>query len=106
MTQPEPQRVEAVGVPRFGKRNVAMSIVMVLLLILLAVGQWLQIQAGQDVARALAGSTRTGPVDIKFTGMAFSGDHVLVARYEIDGIQDVATARWHAKPWGDVVLQP
>ena len=106
MTQPEPQRVEPVGVPRFGKRNVAMSVVMVLLLILLAVGQWLQIQAGQDVARALAGSTGTGPVDIKFTGMAFSGDHVLVARYEIHGIQDVTTARWHAKPWGDVVLQP
>ena len=106
MTQHEPQRVEPVGVSRFGKRNVAMSIAMVLLMILLAVGQWFQIQAGQDVARALTGTTRTGPVDIKFTGMAFSGDHVLVARYEIYGIQDVATARWHAKPWGDVVLQP
>jgi hypothetical protein len=106
MTQSEPQRVQPVGAARFGGRNIAIALLIVALMLLLAVGQWLQIQSGQDVARALSGTTRVGPVDMKYTGMRFSRDHMLVARYEISGIQDVTTARWHAKPWGYVVLQP
>lgn len=106
MTESEPQRVQPVGGSRFAMRNVAMSVLMVLLVFLLGTGQYLQIQSGQDVARALAGTTRVGPVDMKYTGMRFSREHMLVARYEITGIQDVATARWHARPWGYVVLQP
>jgi hypothetical protein len=106
VTQPEPQRVQPIGPPGFTRRNLAMTILMVVLMLLLAVGQWLTIQAGQDVGAALAGSTRTGPVDIQYKGMGFSRDHVLVARYEIYGIADVSTARWHAKPWGHVELAP
>jgi hypothetical protein len=106
MTQSEPVRVQPVGAARFGRRNVAMAVLMVTLMLLLAVGQWLQIQAGQDVARALSGTTRIGPVDMKYIGMRFSGEHMLVARYEITGIQDVTIARWHARPWGYVVLHP
>lgn len=92
--------------PGFGWRNVATAVLMVVLMVLLAIGQWVTIQAGQDVAGALTGTVRTGPVDIRYKGMGFSGDHLLVARYEIDGIADIKTARWHAKPWGYVVLAP
>ena len=90
----------------FTRRNVWMSVLMVVLLLLLTVGQWLAIQAGQDVAAALGGTTRVGPVDIQYKGMSFSSGHVLVAHYEISGIAEVKTARWHAKPWGLVELAP
>ncbi len=100
--EPEPQRTP----PGFGRRNVAMAVVMVVLMVLLALGQWLTIQASQDVARALRGATRTGPVDLQYKGMGFSREHALVARYEIVGIADVTTARWHARPWGHVELAP
>ena len=106
MTQPDPQPVQPLGASRFVRRNVAMAVLMVALMVLLATGQYLQIQSGQDVARALSGTTRTGPVDMKYAGMRFSREHMLVARYEISGIRDVAIARWHARPWGYVALQP
>ena len=106
MTQPEPQRVEPISIARFSRRNIAVSVLMVALVFLLGTGQYLQIQSGQDVARALGGTTRTGPVDMKYTGICFSREHMLVARYEITGIQDVTSARWHARPWGHVALQP
>ena len=83
-----------------------MSIAMVVLLVLLALGQWLTIQAEQDVVHALIGSPRTGSVDIQYKGMAFSRNHILIARYDIVGIPDVSTARWHARPWAHVQLAP
>ena len=92
--------------PGYGRRNVVTAVLMVVLMVLLAVGQWLTIQARQDVAGALTGRARTGPVDVQYEGMSFSGEHVLVARYEIYGVADVTTARWHAKPWGRVELAP
>ena len=109
MTEPaEPAQNPDRPIPAIAlnRRNVWMSVLMVVLILLLTVGQWVTIQAGQDVAGALAGTTRVGPVDIKYKGMSFSGDHVLVARYEITGIAEVTTARWHAKPWGHVELAP
>jgi len=100
MTEPTPEPVP------FYKRNVVRIALVASLLLLIGIGQAMNVQAGQDIAAALAGSTRIGPVDLQYKGMRLSREHVLVARYEITGVAEVRAARWHAKPWGQVVLEP
>jgi hypothetical protein len=106
MTQSEPVRVQPVGAARFGRRNVAMASSRSRSMLLLAEGSGFRFSPGRTSRGRCPARRASGPVDMKYAGMRFSREHMLVARYEITGIQDVAIARWHAKPWGYVVLQP
>ncbi|MGB7161186.1 MAG: hypothetical protein WBD40_24210 [Tepidisphaeraceae bacterium] len=91
---------------RLTRRSIWTMVLMATLLLVLSLAQWLQIQSNGHVVAALRGVPVVGQPDLKYTGMRLSREHVLVATYELHGFANASVARWHAKPWGHVVIEP
>ncbi len=91
---------------RLTRRNVWTIALSAALMLALAFAQWFQIQSNRHVIAALRGVPVVGQPNLKYAGMRFSRAHGLVATYELHGFANASVARWHAQPWGYVVIEP